>query len=100
GGGLPYSYIWRGKVRQCSFPRLRFRIGKDGRTMGQAGQEYLAVYRRDFSELQGLQKAEQITYTLQRTDGALCFKAERRTSAQGASCSLRGLDEAFAARLL
>ena len=68
--------------------------------MGQAGQEYLAVYRRDYSELQGLQKAEQITYTLQRTDGALCFKAERRTSAQGASCSLRGLDEAFAGRLL
>ncbi len=68
--------------------------------MEQAGQDYLAVYRRDFSELKGLQAKEQITYTLQRREGALCFQAKRRTSAQEISCSLRGLDEAFAGRLL
>ncbi len=68
--------------------------------MEQAGQEYLAVYRRDFSELEGLQKAEQVTYALQREQNALCFHAKRRTSAQEVSCSLPGLDEAFAGRLL
>lgn len=68
--------------------------------MAQAGQEYLAVYRRDFSELQGLQKAEQITYTLRRTGNAFCFAAGRRTAGQGVACCLHGLDEAFAARLL
>ncbi|MFR3226664.1 MAG: hypothetical protein ACLTNY_06885 [Blautia massiliensis (ex Durand et al. 2017)] len=68
--------------------------------MGQAGQEYLAVYRRDFSELKDLQKKEQITYTLRRVEGALCFEAKRRTTAREVSCSLRGLDEAFAGRLL
>ena len=68
--------------------------------MEQAGQEYLAVYRRDFSELEGLQKAEQVTYALQRVKNVLCFHAKRRTSAQEFSCSLQGLDEAFAGRLL
>lgn len=68
--------------------------------MEQAGQEYLAVYRRDFSELEGLQKAEQVTYALQRAENALCFRAKRRTSAQEVTCRLRGLDEAFAGRLL
>lgn len=67
--------------------------------MEQAGQ-YLAVYRRDFSELEGLQKAEQVTYALQRKDHALCFHARRRTSNQDVSCSLCGLDEAFAGRVL
>lgn len=68
--------------------------------MEQSGQEYLAVYRRDFSELEGLQQAEQITYALQRAKGALCFHARRRTSAQDVSCSLCGVDEAFAGRVL
>lgn len=68
--------------------------------MEQAGQEYLAVYRRNFSELEGLQKAEQVTYALQRIGHALCFHAKRRTSAEDVSCSLSGLDEAFAGRLL
>lgn len=68
--------------------------------MEHAGQEYLAVYRRDFSELEGLQKAEQVTYALQRAGQALCFHAKRKTSAQEISCSLCGLDEAFAGRLL
>ena len=44
--------------------------------MEQSGQEYLAVYRRDFSELEGLQKAEQVTYALQRAKGSLCFHAK------------------------
>lgn len=68
--------------------------------MEQSGQEYLAVYRRDFSELEGLQKAEQVTYALQRAKGSLCFHAKRRTSAQDISCSLCGIDEAFAGRVL
>lgn len=68
--------------------------------MEQAGQEYLAVYRRDFSELEGLQKAEQVTYALQRAKDTLYFHAKRRTSKQEISCSLCGLDEAFAGRLL
>ncbi|WP_298735695.1 hypothetical protein [uncultured Subdoligranulum sp.] len=68
--------------------------------MEQSGQKYLAVYRRDFSELEGLQKAEQVTYALQRAKGSLCFHAKRRTSAQDISCSLCGIDEAFAGRVL
>ena len=68
--------------------------------MEQSGQEYLAVYRRDFSELEGLQKAEQVTYALQRAKGSQCFHAKRRTSAQDISCSLCGIDEAFAGRVL
>lgn len=68
--------------------------------MERAGQEYLAVYRRDFSELEGLQKAEQVTYALRRGQNALCFLAKRRTSEGEVCCSLPGLDEAFAGRLL
>lgn len=68
--------------------------------MEETGREYLAVYRRDFSELEGLQKAEQVTYALQRGHNALCFRARRRTTAQEISCSLCGMDEAFAGRLL
>lgn len=68
--------------------------------MEQGGQEYLAVYRRDFSELEGLQAAEQVTYALQRKDNTLCFRAKRKTSAQEISCKMCGLDEAFAGRLL
>lgn len=68
--------------------------------MEEAGREYLAVYRKDFSELEGLQKAEQVTYALQREHNALCFRARRRTTAQEISCSLCGMDEAFAGRLL
>ena len=48
--------------------------------MERAGQEYLAVYRRDFSELEGLQQAEQVTYALRRGQNALCFLAKRRSS--------------------
>ena len=65
-----------------------------------AGQNYLATYQRDFSELEGLQKADRVTYALRRTQSALCFHARRRTSAQDITCSLCGLDEAFAGRLL
>ncbi|WP_303925148.1 hypothetical protein [Subdoligranulum variabile] len=88
--------LYRGSapVNQVSY------VGEDEEVMEQAGQEYLAVYRRDFSELEGLQKAEQVTYALQRVKNALCFHAKRRTSAQEFSCSLQGLDEAFAGRLL
>ena len=68
--------------------------------MEEAGLEYLAVYRRDFSELEGLQQAEQVTYALQRVKNALCFYAKRRTTAREVSCCLRGVDEAFAGRLL
>lgn len=68
--------------------------------MEQAGQNYLAVYQRDFSELEGLQEAEQVTYALQRTGHALCFHAWRKTSAEDISCSLCGVDEAFAGRVL
>lgn len=68
--------------------------------MEQGGQEYLAVYRRDFSELEGLQKAEQVTYALRRGHHVLCFLAKRRTNAQEVCCKLRGLDEAYAGRLL
>lgn len=68
--------------------------------MDQAGQEYLAVYRRDFSELEGLQKAEQITYALRRGQNTLCFLAKRRTNAREICCNLCGLDEAYAGRLL
>lgn len=68
--------------------------------MEQAGKKYLAVYRRNFSELEGLQKAEQVTYALQRAGHALCFHARRKTSAEDISCSLCGLDEAFASRVL
>lgn len=68
--------------------------------MEQAGREYLAVYRRDFSELEGLQKAEQVTYGLRREQGALCFQAKYRTSGRNVCCSLHGLEESFAQRLL
>ena len=68
--------------------------------MERAGQNYLAVYQREFSELEGLQKAEQVTYALQRVKNALCFHARRRTTDQEVSCSLCGLDEAFAGRVL
>lgn len=68
--------------------------------MEQAGQEYLAVYRRDFSELEGLQQAEQVTYALRRIKNALCFYARRRTTAQEVSCCLHDVDEGFAGRLL
>ena len=68
--------------------------------MERAGQEYLAVYRRDFSELEGLQQAEQVTYALRRGQNALCFLAKRLSSQQEVCCKLRGLDEAFAGRLL
>lgn len=68
--------------------------------MEQAGQKYLAVYRRDFSKLEGLQEEDQVTYALQRVKNTLCFYAKRRTTEQKISCSLCGLDEAFAERLL
>lgn len=68
--------------------------------MERAGQECLAVYRRNYSELEGLQKAEEVTYTLQRSENGLCFHARRRTDDREVSCSLCGLDEAFAGRLL
>lgn len=73
---------------------------KDEAFMEGAGQNYLAIYQRDFSELEGLQKADRVTYALRRTQSALCFHARRRTSAQDITCSLCGLDEAFAGRLL
>ena len=68
--------------------------------MERAGQNYLAVYQREFSELEGLQKADQVTYALQRAHNTLYFHARRRTSAQDITCGLCGLDEAFAGRLL
>ena len=68
--------------------------------MEQAGQNYLAVYQREFSELEGLQKADQVTYALQRAQNILYFHARRRTTAQDITCGLCGLDEAFAGRLL
>lgn len=68
--------------------------------MEQAGREYLAVYRRDFSELEGLQKADQVTYGLRRERDALYFLAKCQTCQREVCCSLRGMEEAFAERLL
>lgn len=68
--------------------------------MEQAGKEYLAIYQRDFSELEGLQQADQVTYALRRGQGTLCFWAKRRTSEQEVCCTVRDVDEAFAGRLL
>lgn len=68
--------------------------------MEQTGQETLAVYRREYSELEGLQKAEQITYVLQRAKDLLCFHAVRHTADKAVCCRFRGLDERFARLVL
>lgn len=58
------------------------------------------MYRHDFSELEGLQKAEQVTYGLRREKDALCFLAKYQTCQKEVRCSLRGMEESFAERLL
>lgn len=68
--------------------------------MEQTGQETLVTYQREYSELEGLQKAEQITYALRRAKDLLCFHAKRRTSQTAVCCRFRGLDERFARLVL
>lgn len=60
----------------------------------------ITVYRRSYSELEGLQHAEQVTYALHETDGTLCLCARRAAARGPVRCKLPGADAAFAARLL
>lgn len=68
--------------------------------MEQTGQETLAAYRRAYSELAGLQQAEEVTYQLGRTADEFCFCAGRQASPQAVCCRCRGLEEGFARRVL
>ena len=68
--------------------------------MEQTARETLATYQRDYSELEGLQKADRVTYSLRRDKREFWFCAVRRTSQTVIRCALRGMDEAFARLVL
>ncbi|HIZ48134.1 hypothetical protein [uncultured Subdoligranulum sp.] len=68
--------------------------------MEQTARETLATYQRDYSELEGLQKADRVTYSLRRGQRKLWFCAARRASRAVTRCALCGMDEAFARLVL
>lgn len=68
--------------------------------MEQTAQETLATYQREYSELEGLQQADRVTYTLRRGERKLWFCAVRHTTQAVIRCALYGVEETFAQRLL
>lgn len=63
-------------------------------------EETIETYVKMYTELEGLQKAARVEYTLRRKNGALSLTVCRAPDARVAICPLKSMEESAARRLL